>query len=166
MANKIYVRPETVITWRATGGDNDLTLTSLASGAGRQGEHHALDGGTGAVRSGWHAWRFFCKFATAPIVKEIIRLYGKSSDGTNPDNDDGTGDIAVSDEDKLLNLKLFGIMKVDEAATGPVFVASGSRLWIPHDDWAPVIWNATADALSSTAADHGFDLIPTPAELQ
>ena len=66
----------------------------------------------------------------------------------------------------MLNLDLFGIMKVDEASTAPTFVASGSRLWIPHDDWGPVVWNATADALSSTAADHGFDLVPTPDEFQ
>ena len=45
MANKIYVTPEAAITWRNAGGDNVLTLTSLAAGAGRQGaldDFHAL----------------------------------------------------------------------------------------------------------------------------
>lgn len=166
MPNKIYVAPETAITWLASGGTATLTLTSLAAGAGRQGALHALDGGSGAVRSGWYMWRAWVKFATTPVVGEVVRIYLKTSDGTHPDNDDGTGDAAVSAEDKLRNLKLLGAIVVDEASTTPEFVASGGPVFIGDDDAAPVIWNGTADALSATAGDHGFKLVPVPAEIQ
>ena len=164
MPSKLYVAPETAITWRASAGSAVLTLTSLAAGNGRQGAFHGLD--VAASRSGWYSWRFFCVFATAPVVAELIKIYLKTSDGTNPDNDDGVSDAAVSAEDKLRNLDLIGIMEVDEASATPTFVASGSGLWIPQADVAPVIWNGTADDLSSTASEHGFDLVPDPPENQ
>ena len=101
MPNLIYVNEETVITWRASGGTNLLTLTSLAASAGRQGALH--DFGV-AARSRLFVWRLFGEFATAPVVGEILEAYMKTSDGTNPDNDDGTGDMAISAKDKLNDL--------------------------------------------------------------
>ena len=162
MANKIYQHDETAITWLASAGTNVLTLTSVAAGAGRQGAHD--DFGT-AARSKVYAWRAWVKFATTPVVGEVVYIYWKSSDGTHHDNDDGTGDIAVSAEDKLLNLKLIGRIIVDEASTTPEFVGSG-EIMVPHRYGAPVFWNATADALSGTAGDHGFSLTPIPPEVQ
>ena len=163
MPNLVYNQPETTLTWRASGGTNVLTLTSLASGAGRQG---ALDDfGATTARSRLYEWRFFCKFATTPVVGEVIRIYLKTGDGTHRDNDDGTGDAAVSAEDKLKNLALIGVLVVDEASTTPEFSASGV-VEVSAREVAPVIWNATADALSSTAGDHGFDLLPVPDEIQ
>ena len=163
MVNKIFQAAETAITWRNTGGTNLLTLTSVAAGAGRQGARHDL--GT-AARSPLFMWRAFVKFATVPVVGETVDIYLITSDGTNPDNDDGTGDIAVSAEDKLRNLKLIGSIIVDEASISPTFVASGGPIIIPDRYVHPAIWNSTADALSATAADHGFDLTPVPREVQ
>ena len=163
MANKIYVTPEAAITWRNAGGDNVLTLTSLAAGAGRQG---ALDDfGAVTPRSRKYNWRFFMQFATEPVVGEVIYIYGKTGDGTHRDNDDGAGDAAVSAEDKLRNLTLIGVLIVDEAAVAPEFSVSGD-IEISSREFAPVIWNDTADAFSATAAEHGFDLMPTPDEIQ
>lgn len=162
MPNKVYQHDETAITWLASGGSAVLTLTSLAATAGRQGALY--DFGTSA-RAFLFAWRFYCKFATTPVVGEAVRLYIKTSDGTNPDNDDGTGDAALSSLDKVKNLTPLGIMLVDEASTTPTFVKSG-MVYLPHRYAAPVIYNATADAFSSTAADHGFQLTPVPPEMQ
>lgn len=162
MANKIYQNDETALQWLASGGDELLTLTSVAAGAGRQGALHDF---TAAARAREFAWRAYVQFATPPVVDEIIEIYWKSSDGTNPDNDDGTGDIAVSAADKLKNLQFLGVIIVDEAASAPTFVGSGN-LDVVHQHGCPVFWNATADALSATAADHGFTLTPTPLEVQ
>lgn len=163
MANKLYQHDETAITWLASGGTNLLTLTSLAAAAGRQGARH--DFGT-AARAQVFAWRAWNVAGTTPVVGEVSgRIYWKSDDGTSPDNDDGTGDIAVSAEDKLLNLRRIGSIIVDEAATAVTFVASGLIL-LPHRYGMPVFWNESADAYSSTAADHGFSLTPVPPELQ
>lgn len=163
MANLIYVKPGTIITWRDTGGTNALTLTSLVAGAGRQGALH--DFGATTARARWFFWRFWMKFATTPVVNEGIRIFEKTGDGTHRDNDDGTGDIAVSSIDKLKNLRRLGTLIVDEASATPEFSVSG-LVRIDAREWCPVIWNATADDFSATAADHGFDLTPVPDEIQ
>lgn len=163
MANLVYVQPETAITWLASGGTNVLTLTSLASGAGRQGALH--DFGATTARARAFNWRAYVKFATTPVVGEIIEIYAKTGDGTHRDNDDGTGDAAVSAEDKLRNLTYIGCIIVDEASTTPEFSASGT-IEVDAREFSPVFWNATADALSATAGDHGFELTPVPDEVQ
>lgn len=162
MTSKAYQLPETAITWLSSTGTNVITLTSVAATAGRQGALH--DFGTDAHARDY-AWRAWIKFATAPVVGETIDVYWKTSDGTSPDNDDGTGDAAVSAEDKLKNLTYIGSIVVDEASTTPVFAASGD-MEIMHRHGAPVFWNASADALSSTALDHGFKLTPIPMQGQ
>lgn len=162
MPNLIYQNQGTAITWLASAGTEPLTLTSLAAGAGRQGDFY--DFGVGA-RAAVFAWRFWCKFNTTPVVGEAVNIYIKTSDGTSPDNDDGVADAAVSAENKLRNLQPIGTLQVDEASTTPVFAKSG-LVYLPQRYVAPVIWNRTADALSSTAADHGFSLTPVPAEIQ
>jgi len=164
MPNLVYQVTETTITFRDTGGSATFTCTSVAAGAGRQSARYDL--GT-ADRARRYAWRAFVKFATTPVVGEVVRVYLKTSDGTNPDNDDGTTDAAVSAEDKLRNLELIGNIVVDEASTTPTFVASSNEaLELNHRYVSVVFWNDTADALSGTAADHGFDLIPVPDEIQ
>ena len=160
--SKAYLLPETAITWLNAGGSELLTLTSIAAGAGRQGALH--DFGT-AARSPEFAWRGWVKFATTPIVGERVKVYWKTSDGTSPDNDDGTGDIALSSEDKLKNLMFLGSIIVDQASTAPLFVSSGD-IYLPHRYGSPVFFNDTADALSSTATDHGFSLTPVPIQGQ
>jgi len=161
MVNKVYQIDETTITWRASGGTNLFTPTSLAAGAGRQGAYHDL--GTTA-RAIHYKWRAFIKPGATRVVGEVVRVYLVTSDGTNPDNDDGTGDIAVSAEDKLKNLDQIGSIIIDEDAA--VTMVGHGFVLLPHRYVAPVFWNATANALSSTAADFGFDLTPVPPEIQ
>ena len=160
--SKAYLLPETAITWKNTGGTELLTLTSVAAGAGRQGALH--DFGT-VARSPEFAWRAYVKFATSPVVGERVKIYWKSSDGTSPDNDDGTGDIALSAKDKIKNLTYLGTIVVDEISTTALMVASGD-VYLPHRHGGPVFFNDSADALSSTATDHGFSLTPVPIQGQ
>lgn len=156
MTSKLYQLDETAITWLDTGGTNVFTGTSLAADAGRQGAQH--DFGVSA-RAFEFYWRAFMQFATAPVVGEYIRIFWKTSDGTHIDNDDGTGDIAVSSVNKLKNLKYLGRILVDEASATPEFSASGLITWEARARYGqPVFWNDTADAFSSTADEHGFTL--------
>ena len=165
MVAKILQHDETAITWRNTGGTELFTPTSLATGAGRQGAMHDL---TTSARAHRFAWRAFLKPGATRVVGEAIRIYIKTGSGatagTRPDNDDGTGDIAVSAEDKLKNLTQIGTLVIDENAAVEM-VKSGVVLL--HHRWvAPIFWNATANTLSATAADFGFDLTPVPFEVQ
>jgi len=166
MTAKAYQIGEADVTWLDTGGSELLTLTSLGAGAGRQGALHDF-GVMTTARSQDFIWRFFMQFATIPVVDEIIEIYWKSSDGTHPDNDDGTGDIPLSNIDKLKNLLYLGSLTVDEASLTPEFaIGSGTVVQLPHRFGAPVIFNATQDAFSSTASEHGFLLTPVPLQAQ
>ena len=165
MANLVYVNEEAAITWRSTGGTELFTPTSLGAGAGRQGAMH--DFGVGA-RSLEYAWRAFIKPGGTRVVGEVMRIHRKTGSGatatTRPDNDDGGGDIAVSAEDKLKNCPSIGSLLIDENAA--VEMVKSGYIWLPHRWFAPIFWNATANALSTTAGDFGFDLTPVPLEIQ
>lgn len=162
MTQLIYQLPESGTTWTDTTGDLAMALNNLAAGAGRQGA--VLDRGAGA-KAMWYRWRAWYPAATTPVVGEVARCYIKTSDGSHPDNDDGTGDIAVSSEDKLKGLTFIGSMIVDEAATSVEFVGHGS-LFIPWRYIMPVIWNATADNFEATNNLAGFSLEPLPNQVQ
>ncbi len=157
------------ITWLSSGGSALLTLTSLGAGAGRQGARYDF-GAITTAREHLFDWVFFMKFATAPVVDEVVDIYWKGyhQAGVHAMNDDGNSDAAVSAEDKLTNLIYLGSLVVDEASLTPEFAAfaKGDPIWIPHRYGMPVIWNATADAFSSTAADHGFILTPIVPQAQ
>lgn len=161
MPNKLYEIPETAITWLSTGGTNLFTPTSLGSSAGRQGAHH--DRGTSA-RPARFAWRAWLKPGATRVVGQPIYVYLKTSDGTHPDNDDGTGDIAVSALDKLRNVRLIGVIEIDENAA--VEMTASGEIEVGQRYVAPVFWNATSNSLSTTAGDFGFALTPIPPELQ
>jgi hypothetical protein len=161
MANKAYQHDESAITWRSSTGTELLTCTSLGAAAGRQGAHH--DFGT-AARARRFAWRAWIVPGATRVVGQLVTVYFKTSDGTNHDNDDGTGDIAVSAADKTRNLMVLGSIQIDENAAVPM-VASG-EFEMSHRYGAPVMWNGTANSLSATALDFGFSLTPVPDEIQ
>lgn len=154
--------PETAITFKDSGGTVVFTPTSLATVSGRQSAQH--DFGT-AARAYQFNWRAYVQFATTPVLGEVINVYLKTSDGTHPDNDDGTSDAAVSAEDKLSNLDYIGSITVDEAAGDIEMVASGT-VNITHRYVQVVFWNATIDSLTATASEHGFILEPIVAQGQ
>jgi hypothetical protein len=162
MANKIYVHEETAITFKNTGGTVTFTPDSITAGNGAQSAHHDL---TTSARSRRFAWRAYCKMQAAPAIGDTIDVYLKYSDGTYPDNDDGTGDIALSSTDKLRNLHYIGNIVMDENSATPTFVGSGS-VEIDHRYVAVVFLNSTAVQVSTTAADSGFILTPVPDEVQ
>lgn len=164
MANKVYQLHETAISWKPATQTPTETweADAIANGAGRQGALH--DFGTAAIGRRF-AWRFYTQCQATPTLGNLIRLYWKSSEGSHPDNDDGTGDAAVSAEDKLRNLLYIGACVVDEAAANIEFTKSGS-FFLPHRYGAPVLWNASAATLTTDEAEHGFILTPVVDEIQ
>lgn len=158
--NKVYQHDETSLLFAPASQAEDeiCELDGIAPTAGRQCALH--DFGTTA-RASVGVLRCFVQFATAPVVGQAVEIYWKSSDGTHPDNDDGTGDAGISSIDKLKNLKLVGLIIVDEAVQDIEMVFSG-LLRIPARYGAPVIWNATADAFTTDEAENGCTWTPVP----
>ena len=158
MTSKAYLAaPETAVTFRSSTGTVVHTLTSLGTGTGRQSAQHDF---TDSARPFMYRWRAWAQLTGTPVVGETIDYYYKSglTASTILDNDDGTGDIAVSAENKLKNLHYIGSIVVDEAVDVE-FVASGT-IAIYERFVNIVAWNATANALSATALDMGFSLTP------
>lgn len=161
MANNVYQALETAVTWLASGGTELFTPTSLGAAAGRQGAHHDFTTAAVGRRFGWRAW---LKPGGTRVVAEFIDIYLKTSDGTRHDNDDGTGDIAVSSSDKLRNLQYLGTIFIDENAA--VEMVAHGEIFLPHRYAAPIFWNSTANTLSATAADYGFSMTPCVDQVQ
>ena len=158
MTSKAYLAaPETAVTFRSSTGTVVHTLTSVATDNGRQSAQHDF---TDAARPFLYRWRAWAKFAATPVVGETLDWYYKSglTASTILDNDDGTGDIAVSSEDKLKNLHYIGSIVVDEAATTEM-VASGTI--VIYERFINIVaFNKSTAALSATALDMGFSLTP------
>ena len=169
--NLIRVNPDTTIWFvpdaATQAQDAIFEVDGLGAGAGHQSAQH--DFGV-AAHSALYEWKAFVQFATAPVLKEVVDIYLKTA-GTDvsatahPDNDDGTGDLAVSAEDKLKNLHYIGSIVVDQATLGIEMVASGI-VEIRARAIQVVFWNATADALTTDENENGFFLTPVPDEVQ
>jgi hypothetical protein len=166
MANAVYQKAGTSVTWKDSGGDLVMTLQNLAAGAGRQGatkDWAALS----TPRPTRYQFRFQCSFESAPIVAEVVEIYWKSSnDNTVWDNDDGTGDIAMSSSDKLRNCQLIGVLVVDEALADIRMSVQG--MFENFERYgAPIIYNRSGgDNLQNTANDASLIVTPIYDEIQ
>lgn len=150
----------TAYSWKSSGGDKAITLTSLANAAGRGG----AKGDLGAAWSRRMAVVFITKFAVAPTTGNLVEIWWAASpsgtDGTeNPGGASGT-DAAFSNptQAKFL-LTYIGALYCSNA------IGTGTHEF--HTEFFPsmrygfpVIINNSGQALSSTAGDHEFRLIP------
>jgi len=168
MPNKEYTIEETTIVFGSdTGGGDDVdwSTENIANGAGRQSAQHDL-GDRATARSSRYRFRFYTQLQATPTVGQSVRIYLKTSDGTHADNDDGTGDAAVSAEDKLLNLRLIGVAIVDEAAANIEIVASGIIEDLDQRYIQFVLWNASGASITNDTAETKLELTPMPREIQ
>ena len=162
MANKVYVNPETAITFKASGGDVVFTNTSVANAAGRISAQ--WDRGSGA-KPARYVWRAHTKAGAALAVGNALEIYFATSDGTDVDGNQGTSDAAFSAADKRRNLQFVGLVVADSTSNGEVQIASGV-VEIYTRYVSVVWWNGLGQTLSSTAGDHTFTLTPVPDEIQ
>lgn len=162
MVNKVYINPETAVTWSDTGGTNVLDAGGLAADAVRVGARH--DFGASA-RAEEFEWRVNVDgFDTPPVVGERVDFYLATSDGTYEDGDVGTADALGATTD-LPNLTYLGGAVVQTTTAADELHASG-HIRITARYVSFVVHNNTADALLSTADSHQFILTPVPSEVQ
>lgn len=165
MANKIYGAIETSITFKSASGDATITPTSVANGAGRLSTRY--DRGATSKPT---LYRWVCRFKTAAAaaIGRTLRLYAitaeASTGSTYTDGAFSESDQAVSSEDLYRNGIAVGIVQCDQATVGP-FVASG--LVELRGRYVQIgFFNDSAQAMSATATDFEFVLIPVPDDIQ
>ena len=162
MANKVYREIETTLLFADTAQAETaaLTLSALAAGAGRISARHDFSV-TGSRR---FEWRATFQMATAGVVGEEIEIWLSTSDGTNPDGENGTADAALTVA-KLANMYYLGSVVVDTTSTDTDITASGT-FELDARYASVVVFNNTADALRTSTTVHGVKITPVPDEIQ
>lgn len=145
----------TAITWKTSGGDEVLTLTSLASAAARQGDKTDL----GALFGRRYGYRLLTKWAVAPTANTLLRIgLAFSEDDTTFAGGVGASDAAYSDLDDFKQLMEVVPIVADADTNAQCVVGT----FVPLARYmVPVFYNdATGQALSGTAGDHVFVIWP------
>ena len=160
MPQEILQKQDTTITWTSAGGDEVLTLTSLADGAGRQGDEHDF----GATYAALVRVELTLDFNVAPTAGNFVDVYwSSSSDGTSYDGECTGSDAAYDDENKMKRLHWIGSL-VCTNDTDPQ-----RRSWMfymPSRYGVPVISNRSGQALTATGTDQILDVTPIIDEVQ
>lgn len=162
MANLIYAKRETAVSFKASGGDVVFTPQNVSNGAGRISAQY--DRGSGS-KPAVYEWRAKTKAAAGLTAGTILSIYLSTSDGTVQDGNLGTSDAGVSSAAKLNNLQRVGSISADSTSSGEPQYASGFVTIVAR--YVSVVWfNSFGQALTNTAGDHEFILTPVPDEIQ
>lgn len=163
MAQKIFREIETSLLFAdsAQTPAENLTLTNLLAGAGRVSARHDFT----VTGSRIFEWRATFQMATAGVIGETIDIYLSTSDGTNPDGEEGTADAALGSTDKLKNMHYIGSVVIDTTSIN-VDITSSGRFDLNARHASVVVHNNTADALRTDTSVHGVKITPVPDEIQ
>lgn len=166
MSNEVYMKHGTAVIWTQGGADEELQLDGLASGATLGGSYY--DRGDLSVSPGpdLFLWELHVDgFATSPVVGETVNLYfTQSSDASKWDGELTSNPTASNDSPSgptvamLANQLFAGSLSVISTTSGDELTGRGLvRLYSRYV--SPVVYNATADNLSSTG-NHTAILTP------
>lgn len=160
MANEVLRKQGTARTWKPSGGDEVLTLTSLANSAGRAGDGHDW----GATFARQFIVELLTKFASAPTAGNLVEVWWASSrDGTNYDGGIAAGDAVQSDVNAIQQCYFIGNLRADDDTDAQ------QQSWIfemPGRYGFPIVYNRSGQALSGTAGDHTLTMTPLIDEIQ
>lgn len=162
MANKIYIARETSLLFRDSGGDVALTLNNLATTVARISAQKDLGAGSKAQD---YNIRIVVEFETAPVVGESVDVYIATSDGTDPDGQEGVSDADVGDNGSLKNMMHIGSLIVSTATVDHQMTTSFvCRITTRY--FSVVVHNNTVDNLQATANTSWVIVTPIPPEIQ
>lgn len=161
------VAPGTAKSWKASGGDYAITLTSLANAAAREGAK-------GDLGSAWaRRWAVLFSSSVAAAATnglEIELWWGPSPSATagtdNPANLTGAdAALATPDEVKYQAMYVGSIILSNSRGTNVQKQLIGA-FFPPTRYGVPFVVNKSGQALGSTAADHEIRLIPAEEQIQ
>lgn len=148
-------------SWKASGGDYLLTLTSVTNGNGRQGEK----GDLGSSRARLWEVLFTSSVGSAATAGTEIELYWAASTSAtaatdNPGNTSGSDATynTAPDEYKLQLIFIGSLILSNNAGTG---IQKQRFVFSPPCRYGmPVIVNKSGQTLGGTAGDHTITLTP------
>lgn len=160
MPNEILQKQGTDITWSSAGGDEVITLTSLAAGDGRMAEEHDF----GATHAPRVRISMELDFNAAPTAGLTVDLYWSSSnDGTDYDGECTGADAAYDDENDMKRLYWVGSLictnDTDPQRQSWVF-------FLPARYGLPVVSNQSGQALTNVGTDQIIIVTPLIDEVQ
>lgn len=171
MANEILVKTGTSLTWKASGGDYDMTMASIANDAARQGEK----GDLGATRAARWALRVSNNMDAAPTAGLTIEYWWSSSTSATPATDNTgacsgadaayTGSAGGSVDETKYQLQHIGDLVLTPDADGVVQTAE--FCFYPLQRYGmPVLVNKSGQALEGDDDSHQIVLVPIIDEIQ
>jgi hypothetical protein len=144
----------TTVTWTSAGGDETLTLTSLASGDGRMGDEHDF----GATFPERVRIELVVDFNVAPTAGLTMDVYWSSSDdGTNYDGECSGSDAAYNTEADMARLHYVGSLSASND-TDPQ--RASWVFFLPARYGLPVVSNQSGQALTATGTDQIVTVTP------
>ena len=144
----------TTLTWTSAGGDEVITLTSLATGDGRMGEEHDFT----ATFPQLVRVQLEVDFNAAPTAGLTMDVYWASSDdGTDYDGECTGSDAAYNSEADMKRLQWVGSL-VASNDTDPQ-IASW-LFFLPARYGLPVVSNQSGQALTATGTDQIVTVTP------
>lgn len=160
MANEILQKQGTDIVWTSAGGDEVLTLTSLADGDGRMGEEHDF----GATHAPRVRISLEVDFNVAPTAGKVVEVFWSSShDGTDYDAECTGADAAFNSEDDAKRLHLVSVLvasnDTDPQRTSRIF-------FLPARYGLPVVMNQSGQVLTNVGTDQILTVTPLIDEIQ
>lgn len=160
MANEVLQKQGTSVTWTSAGGDEVITLTSLADGDGRAGDEHDF----GATHAPRVRISVELDFNVAPTAGEVVDVYWSSShDGTDYDGEATGSDAAYNSEDDMKRLYWVGSLSCSND-TNPQ--RASWEFHLPARYGLPVISNQSGQALTATGTDQIVIVTPLIDEVQ
>lgn len=161
-----YVLPGTPVTFAdsAQTPTRTFTLSAMANGAGQYSDRH--DKGAGA-QPAW--WQIAChlQLTGTNLPGATVELYVVHWDaaGANSDGNLGTTTASLA-TDKRRNLKLIGVLVVDQATTNVTMSVNITNVYIPGRYFSLAMWNGTTLPLKTDTAVHGCAAIPMSPQMQ
>jgi len=163
-ANKILVTKGTALLFADSAQTEDVTITlsALASGAGRCSARYQKAGGN--VKSQRWEMRPHIQLTGTNVVTDVVEFYVSTSDGTNAQGAIATTDAALV-TDKRKNLTFVGILAVDQTTTNTTMAASFPVI-IEEAYFSVCVWNSSTLPFKTDTAIHGIIMTPMDIEVQ
>jgi len=167
MANEIYQKRGTSVTWTDTGGNEELDIGGLAANAVLGGSYYDRGDLSVTPAADEYEWEMVIDgFDTAPVVGETVDLYfaqGNSTtefDGEVTSNPTDTVDTASGPSVNMLYNMMYAGSCVVHSTTAADELRARGVVRFTSRYFFPVVHNNTADALLSTSDAHKVILTP------